>query len=165
MSESRQRLLWIDDDGEGRYLSEVLFLAHRGWEVVWARDARSAMEILSSEQIAAVLLDQVFPHDSNLSEKEDIWAGCRLLFWLRKAKGPDKAPLSEGWAQLLNEWQPLPENDGVPVLLVSAYQDFRNGEIENTARQASETDSDMKVVRKPVDFGKIQSFLHSTGDE
>lgn len=153
-------LLWVDDDGKGRYLSVVLLLKREGWLVEWAKSGEEAIKKLCQRRFTAVLLDQVFALQERHDE-EDIWAGTRVLHWLRgRSEAPEQAPVNERWERFLARNRALEHNQAVPVCIISAFMDAR---VEAAAKEASEQDREMKLLRKPIGFADIEPFLEAIG--
>lgn len=115
-------LLWVDDDGAERFPYEIDCLASIGWKTDWATSAAAAAESLAASRYDLVLLDQVFPLRDGDSYK-DVWSGCRLLYWLRGKGAPAGAPQKDEWLELARERRPFAANAGVPVIIISAFQD------------------------------------------
>jgi CheY-like chemotaxis protein len=169
----KKRLLWIDDDDPERYLFETLTLEEVGWNVAWVQPVEepqrmsllAAARKLAAEAFDAVLLDQVFPIqesdsrtlwiDGEFPRDQDIWSGCRLLYWLRGEAAPDDAPLSDD-AQEIYNYKPLEANRDLPVCVVSAYF---NEEVERAIVAASEKDARLKIIRKPIRTAELLGFF------
>ena len=137
-------LLWVDDDGVGRFAYEIDCLARMGWKTVWATGAEEAASTLSTSRYDLVLLDQVFPFRSGDSYR-DVWTGCRLLYWLRGRGVPPDAPQREAWLQLTKSVRPHKGNKDAPVIIVSAFQD------EHVDAALSAVIPPKFILPKPVD--------------
>jgi CheY-like chemotaxis protein len=137
-------LLWVDDDGAERFPYEIDCLAGIGWKTVWAKNAAAAAEFLAAGRCDLVLLDQVFPFHDGDSYK-DVWSGCRLLYWLRGEGAPAGAPQKDDWLELARGSRPFEENIGVPVIIISAFQD------DHVDEALSAITPGTVILPKPVD--------------
>jgi hypothetical protein len=145
-------LLWIDDDGPGRFLYEEYMLTKRGWSIVWATSVRDALERLGSEGFAAIMLDQMLPLDPGPLAPTDVWSGCLLLYWLRGRPRPAAAPQAEDPDMFL-EFSPLGGNRSSTVIIVSAFHD---DEVEEAIKAIEPS---MQVIKKPIDLDKLITML------
>jgi hypothetical protein len=118
----KRTLLWVDDDDAEHFPYEIDCLARIGWKTDWATSAAEAADALATNRYDLVLLDQVFPLHKDETYM-DVWSGCRLLYWLRGQGAPAGAPQREDWIVLGRETRPSEENAGVPVIVISAFQD------------------------------------------
>lgn len=143
-----RRLLWVDDDGRGRFPYELSVLDDNGFETDWASNAAEAVEMLSATNYELVLLDQVFPVDQKSSYR-DVWSGCRLLYWLRGKRPPTNAPQGAMWNELLLKNRPRPKNKNLPVIIISGFQD---DSVDQALRQ---TNHGISIFPKPVDGDEL----------
>jgi CheY-like chemotaxis protein len=149
---TRRRALWVDDDGEDRFLYEISILKDENIFTDWAIDASEAVVRLQETAYNLVILDQVFPIDPDLSFK-DVWSGCRLLYWLRGEAPPRAAHQGGGWPEFLHEKKPLEKNRGVPVIIISGFQDDQVDEALKNANQS------VTIFPKPVDGEKLTEVV------
>lgn len=158
MSETKRRLLWIDDDGPGRFEYERYLVEREGWSLVWAEHVLDAAKLLSSEPFEALVLDQMIPFDRDDFGPLDPWGGCLLLRWLRGTYPPRHVPLKmttrEG--HLGVHAPPLPQNMGLRLLVVSA---FHNDQVLAEIRSASEKDQHLVVASKPLNEKRLLELL------
>jgi CheY-like chemotaxis protein len=112
----------VDDDEQDRFLYEIDCLEEGGWQVAWAEDGEAAIERLSTESFQAILLDQSFKLRVDDSA-EDVWGGCRVLYWLQGHEQPPEAPLDSAWQEATKLRFPLGGNVDVLTLIVSAFYD------------------------------------------
>lgn len=144
-----KRLLWVDDDGEDRFLFERSILEDQGMVTDWARDATEAVVALQEKDYSLVLLDQVFPILQESSYK-DVWSGCRLLYWLRGRKPPAGAPQgAAGWASFLHDKKALAGNQNIPVIIISGFQD------DHVDQALEGVSPGIDIFPKPVDGDKL----------
>lgn len=158
MSETKRRLLWIDDDGPGRFEYERYLVEREGWSLVWAEHVLDAVTRLASEPFDALVIDQMLPFDAEDRGFPDPWGGCLLLRWLRGTYPPRHVPLKmltrEG--HLGAQPPPLPANVGLRLLVVSA---FHNEEVLGEIRAASEKDQHIVVASKPLNERRLLELL------
>ena len=155
---SRGRILWVDDDGPGRFRYAEGTLKREGWEVDWAADAVGAAQRLGSQHYDMVILDQEAPIDSG--DLRSRWAGCLVLYWLRGSRlNPPGMPRvdHERQRRLAHGSGPLPTNQRVPVMVISDY-DAR--ELLDAMREASPQDRDLPVLSKPLDMIRLKGLLN-----
>lgn len=150
-------LLWIDDDGPGRFLYEEYVLQGKGWRVVWATSVREALEILGKDGFDAILLDQMLPLNPGPLAPADVWGGCLLLYWLRGLLRPSAAPQVEE-PDVFGYVSPLASNRATKVIIVSAFHD---DEVEKAIRSAEVS---MQIVKKPIDIDYLITTL-ALGDQ
>ena len=154
---SRGRILWVDDDGPGRFRYAEGTLKREGWQVDWAADAVAAARSLGAHPYNAVILDQETPIDAG--DARSRWAGCLILYWLR---GTQASP--PGMPRLDNERQrrlqqaagPLPVNQNVPVVVIS---DYDAKELLDALKGASDQDRELTVLSKPLDINRLKEVL------
>lgn len=152
----RGRILWVDDDGPGRFRYAEGILKREGWEVDWAADAVSAAQRLGNQRYDMVILDQEAPIDGVDRSR---WAGCLVLYWLRGTGGtPPGMPRADGDRQrrLISVPEPLPANRKAPVLVIS---DYDAKELIEAMKGASHQDRDLPVLSKPLDMGRLKGLL------
>jgi len=152
--EKKRRVLWVDDDGKGRFQYELSVLEEYGLATDWAVDAGEAVSSLSKTGYDLVLLDQVFPIGQESSYK-DVWSGCRLLYWLRGKQPPAGAPQGALWASLLRRNQPAEVNRSVSVIIISGFQDDH---VDEALRQENQ---DIAIFPKPVDGDKLLARIEN----
>lgn len=163
MGLARKRLLWVEDDPPERFIHEQRVLEEEDdIEVSWARSVASAAQILCEDVYHALVLDQMLPMAEG--ESVTIWGGCCLLHWLRgnteefSATANDERPA-------LPRGNPLDDNREVPVIIVSAFVD---DEVLETTKKASNHDSVIARILKPLDKVRLRAWLEramSTGQE
>lgn len=160
---SEQRhLLWVDDEGEDAFRHERRELSKdSGWTLQWARTVNDAIDQLARQAFTAVILDQRLPR-ATLSDPLDEWAGCKLLYWLRRTERP-----SGGWpwprdgsssARIDTPVLPLEPNTSVPVAVVSICH---YPEIRLATLAASQADASMRYYTRPVDIRELRAWLDS----
>jgi CheY-like chemotaxis protein len=163
MSDGARRLLWTDDDGPDRFMFECHMLEKSGWKVDWALDVTEALDRLAKVPYDALLLDQMLPwrhEDQNqLTTRETTpWGGYEVLHRLRRAQNRhDKAPPQSGEHGSWVGTEPLAENVGVPVLVISAFYDK---DVLAAIRSASVQDRDLVISPKPTNIDEIIDFLN-----
>lgn len=155
----KKRLLWVDDDEEGRFSFEKLLLERKGWEGHWVKDIFGALEKLGTEEFDAVILDQALPfkysNDPLKAHRESVWGGCVVLHWLRRQPLP---PQAEGAARAkdLKRFQPKGDNSLVQVMIVSGFHDE---ELEKVTRSISPQDEEIQISPKPLDSQDLLAFI------
>jgi CheY-like chemotaxis protein len=71
VSESRRRILWVDDEIE-HLRSHILFLTEKGYELSSASNGEDALELLEHEQFDLILLDQQMPGRGGVSVLKEL---------------------------------------------------------------------------------------------
>lgn len=147
---SLRRLLWIDDDAPDRFRHEHRLLSRQGWDVTFATSARAGAEFLQDQAFTAVVLDQMLPWRGGMHGKgrEEVWAGCFLLYWLRNKNRPSKAPPRKDFERL-STMQPLDTNRNVAVILCSAYFD------DEVMAAFTEVEPGLQELPKPIDRDRL----------
>lgn len=148
-------MLWVDDDEE-RFAYERFVLTEQGWEVEWATTVEAAAAMLAARRYEVVVLDQMVPSaEVGAHSALIMWAGCRLLWWLRgrydwamvpgeKGAGPGGAE----WACLAEGALPPSRNQGTPVLVVSGIYEPN---VFERMRKASGADDELTFLAKPLE--------------
>jgi|GEM_PF-4827585 len=155
-------LLWVDDDGPGMFLFEVFQLEQQGWTVHFVTHIAAAAEALAAKPYDAVLLDQMMPLGAGDDQPVDVWAGCLVVWWMRHRAPPPGAPAASVEAtHALWAATPLPHNQGVPVVIVSAFDD---PEVDAEIRKVSPTPRPVHILVKPVEAEALLLQLKPTGD-
>jgi len=157
------RLLWIDDEGERKFLFEAYKLRQEGWIVEWAVTVEEATAALSTQPYDAVLLDQMMPLGGDGSHHVDVWTGCLVLWWLRRGHPPEAAPpLSIEASRVLWTTKALEENRRVPAICVSAFDD---DEVMPVMQDAADDGSlEVPMMVKPIRFPDLLAALSAVGD-
>lgn len=158
---SRGRILWVDDDGPGRFKFAEGLLKRQGWEVDWANDAVGAAQKLRSNAYDHLILDQETPLD--VGDARNRWAGCLVLYWLR-----GNGTLPPGMPKVDTERQrrfsggsaPLGSNRHMPVVIIS---DYDAKELLEALKSASKMDQNQVVFSKPLDTKRL--IAHLNGDK
>lgn len=157
MNRKSTRILWVDDDGEDRYLHERMLLTERGWNIDWATTVLTAADFLRTKEYRALLVDQMLPLVQ--SDAPTVWGGCVLLRWLRHAELPIEVAAYAGDCERLRELSPAAGNSDVNVMIVSAYWDA------DVAHSIDTTLAETGRVRsspKPVQPAELIRFLDDT---
>ncbi len=158
MSETKRRLLWIDDDGPGRYEYERYLVEREGWSLVWAENVLDAVKHLAAVPFDALVVDQMLPFDIEDRGFPEPWGGCLVLRWLRGTYPPRHVPrrmvTREG--HLGAQPPPLPANVDLHVLVVSAYH---NEDVLREMRSASEKDQNLVVASKPLNERRLIDLI------
>jgi CheY-like chemotaxis protein len=145
-------LLWVDDDGEERFLHEKYNLEKKGWSITWALTVLEAARILADRTFDAVLLDQMLPPEKN-EDEPSLWGGCALLYWLRGGGLLQETSDFDFIANLT----PQSHNQEIRVTLVSAFYDEQvNSYINNVPGPAVE------LVQKPINLPRLLGFLEGS---
>lgn len=157
-----RRLLWIDDDGPRHYLYELHRLRALGWEVRWATSAADAAAALAADAFDAALLDQLLPlapATDGVAAARSVWGGALLAAHLRDPAALAGLPAAvRAAAQPLLD-PPLAHNRGLPLLVVSAFDDPEVDELLARPGLAHPRLGPLRRVPKPVDFDDLQAFL------
>lgn len=147
----RRRLLWTDDEGAVRFQYAIRCLRRDGWDIEWAFNAAEAAERLATEDFDLLILDLMMPPAAGYRET-NVWSGCMVMRWLRGASRPEHAPVDfpafEGSVR--------PANVGLPVLLVSAYDDPG---VWDAIDEVSRVEQDLVVLRKPLDVDEMRRTI------
>ncbi len=80
--------------------------------------------------------------------REEVWAGCFLLYWLRNKGRPSKAPPRKDFERL-SAMQPLGTNRDITVILCSAYFD------DEVMAAFNEVEPDLQELPKPIDRDRL----------
>lgn len=159
------KLLWIDNDGPTRFLSERRLMRQLGWEYDWAHAIDEAAERLVGTPYDALVIDQSIPFAAIAPGRPTpegppfVWGGAVLLWWLRRRTPPPDMPQ----ADLVLE-QPffaeLPDraNGNAPALL---YSGFQNRTVESAQRTLHGAGAVIEIARKPIPFEPLQRFLNA----
>jgi len=148
-------LLWVDDDGEERFLHEKYNLEKRGWTIVWALTVLEAAEELAEKSFDAVLLDQMLP-PQKYEDEPNLWGGCALLYWLRGGGLLRDAKDFDFVANLT----PLSHNQKIRVTLVSAFYDDQVMDQVSKAPGPS-----VELVQKPITLTRLLACLEGSSQE
>jgi CheY-like chemotaxis protein len=155
LTNNRKTLLWVDDDGEERFLYEKYNLEKRGWRITWAFTVREAAMKLAEDSYDAVLLDQMLPPRNN-EDEPSFWGGCALLYWLR---GGGRLQDTRDF-DFVADFIPRPHNQIIRVTLVSAfYDDQVMSYVVNAPGPAVE------LVRKPIDLSHLVACLEGSSEK
>jgi CheY-like chemotaxis protein len=150
-----KKLLWVDDDGAERFLSEKYNLEKKGWSITWAFTVHQAAELLRKDSFDAVLLDQMLPAQT-YDDEPNYWGGCALLYWLR---GAGLLPITKEF-DFIAESTPLSGNQQIVVTLVSAFYDDQVmvyvGKVPGPA---------VELVKKPIDLARLVACLEGSAEE
>lgn len=145
-------LLWVDDDGEERFLYEKHNLEIKGWSITWALTVFEAAERLAEKLFDAVLLDQMLP-PRRYEDEPSLWGGCALLYWLRGGGLLRNTKDFDFVASLT----PLSHNQEIRVTLVSAFYDEQVNEYINNAPGSA-----VELVQKPINLTRLLTYLEGT---
>lgn len=154
-------MLWIDDDGRDRYICETMLIENKGWSIDWASDVKEATEKLAIKPYHAVLLDQVLPFikvntpDKIDENKPNPWGGCAVLCWICKVELPSGIGVNEQYEDLSIS-EPLPENENLPVMVISAYSEDA---ISEHMKLASTIDKNVNFLPKPISIDDLINFV------
>jgi len=151
------RLLWIDDDGPGRFPYEERQLKKGGWEVSWAPGVYEGARSLGASAFDVLLLDQMLPWSAELRSSEEVWAGCLLFYWLRGKGRPHKMPPRDQFSHL-QEMVPLSANRDLPVIVISAFFD------DEIFSALHEIEPQLRDFSKPIDFKRLRQALDDLRD-
>ena len=155
-------LLWIDDEGERKFLFEVYKLRKEGWTIDWAVSVDEATMALASHAYDAVLLDQMMPLGGKGAHHVDVWTGCLVLWWLRRGTPPEAAPPpSIEASRALWEASPLEANRKAKVICVSAFDD--EDVVPVMQAVASDGSPDVPILVKPIRFAELHAALQNGG--
>ena len=150
-------LLWVDDDGQDMFLYEVYELESRGWTIHFAGSVSEATQRLSTQRFDAVLLDQMMPLEAGPHQSVDVWSGCMVGWWLRTAGPPPGVPkASLEQSQHLWTPPPIPHNQTIPVVIVSAFYDV---DVAEQVRAIPSPSGAVEILPKPVDFEGLLTQL------
>jgi CheY-like chemotaxis protein len=142
-------LLWVDDDGEERFLYEKYNLEKKGWSIIWALTVLEGARNLAEASFDAVLLDQMLPPERYEAEPS-LWGGCALLSWLRGGEHIQNTTDFD----FLDEMTPRDQNQKIRVTLVSAFYDEQvMSYISNAPGPAVE------LVEKPIMLPRLLACL------
>lgn len=162
------RMLWLDNDGPGRFQFERRQIQRRGWDVIWSYTIRDAAERLVAEPVDAIILDQMVPYDGSPAAgwvpdgPPKVWGGCVLLWWLRGKGAPTGMPGNrEVSKKPYLKSPPHSKNSQTPVAIASGYY---NHSVEDALRNASPLDSNLRILVKPLDLQALLGFLHSCSE-
>jgi len=152
------RLLWIDDEGERKFLFEAYKLRKEGWTVDWAVSVDEATAALAHHPYDAILLDQMMPLGGKGSHHVDVWTGCLVLWWLRRGHPPEAAPPpSIEASKTLWEAVPLAANRTVEAICVSAFDD---DEVVPVIQAVAEDGSpEVPMMVKPIRYPELLAAL------
>ncbi len=151
----KPHVLWVDDDDPERFVYERYCLERDGWKVTWARDVAEAAKALSRERFDAMILDQMIA-GNGVEEQFVIWAGCRLLRWLRGSDPPAAHHREDTPWPALQRLVPHDANKQLPVAILSAYHD---ADVLRATQGASEQDRKALFLGKPVKEAELLDFL------
>jgi CheY-like chemotaxis protein len=151
----KRRLIWVDDDPRDRFEYEVTSLEDQNWEVTLASTVWGAVKKLSTKSFNVMLLDQMLPFQAH--DAPNVWAGCRLLRWIRRAHPPSKAPDLQEYRRL-DKIKPHRENQRIAVYIMSAFFD---ADVELATRRTGRYDSGIIISPKPILFEEIEKFINS----
>lgn len=145
-------LLWVDDDGEERFLYEKYSLEKKGWSITWALTVLEAARNLEEKSFDAVLLDQMLP-PQKYEDEPSYWGGCALLYWLRGAERIQDATDFD----FLGELTPRDHNQEIRVTLVSAFYDDHVMDHVNKAPGPA-----VELVEKPITLTRLLACLEGS---
>ena len=156
----RKTLLWVDDDGPGRFLYETMVIESSGeWQIQWAQNPEQAARHLATAAYRAVILDQFMPLTDDVSGRSP-WAGYLLLCWIREQPIQDSLePALHLAADRIrtSSSRPLASNKVVPVLILSAFHDKQ---VASSTRQVNKPyQANTRILVKPIDIGDVISWL------
>lgn len=152
MTTNGKNLLWVDDDGEERFLYEKYNLERNGWTIIWAFTVLEAARKLSENSFDAVLLDQMLP-PQKYEDEPSLWGGCALLYWLRGGGLLQDTRDFDFVADL----SPRSRNQNIRVTLVSAfYDDQVMSRVNNAPGPAVE------LVKKPIAIARLVASLEGS---
>ena len=151
----KPHVLWVDDDDPERFVYERYCLERDGWKVTWARAVAEAAKALSRERFDAMILDQMIA-GNGVEEQFVIWAGCRLLRWLRGSDPPAAHHREDTPWSALQRLVPHDANKQLPVAILSAYHD---ADVLRATQGASEQDRKALFLGKPVKEAELLGFL------
>ena len=115
------RLLWADDDIGRRFVYNRYRLEEEGWRVEEAPHVLDAARKLSEEDYDFILLDQMYPFSAH-APADDVWGGCRLLYWLKGRTQPRVAGPVPSIEQL-GKLSPRKSNQQAPLMFLSSFDD------------------------------------------
>ena len=159
---NRGRILWVDDDGPGRFKFAEGLLKREGWAVDWANDAVGAAQKLRGQAYDYLILDQETPLE--LGDARNRWAGCLVLYWLR-----GNSSLPPGMPRVDTERQrrvsgggvAMPANQKMRVVIIS---DYDAKELLEALKLASPQDRSLVIFSKPLDTRKLLEHLNGSGE-
>lgn len=161
---SHRRLLWTDDDGPKHFLYELSELEGRGWTVRWARSVTEAIRLLSAEPFEALIVDQLMPvaeAGNGVVAERFVWSGALLVAWLRAPEALTALPARlQDLAAPLTCARPHPDNVGLPLQLVSAFDDP-----EVDALLATPALGAPRRIPKPVDLEDLLVLIEEAERE
>ncbi len=147
-------LLWVDDDGPGRFRYEETLLRREGWTVIWATTTDSAAKILAKTGVDGVIADMMFPLANG--DNPSIWSGFGLIKWLRGDWEGDWGDMQQAPA-VLERYKPLEDNKDVPIVVVSAFFDAG---IEERLLKLPQSD-ELSWLPKPVNSAGLTAFIET----
>jgi len=148
-------MLWVDDDEE-RFVYERTVLGEQGWRIDWAKTVEEAAVRLGAQAYQVVVLDQMVP-SAEVGPRSPliVWAGCRLLWWIRGRSDWERVPGQTGpgpagaeWACLTSADTPPSINVATPALIVSGIYEPA---VFDRTRSASAFDKDVTFLAKPLE--------------
>ena len=152
------RLLWIDDEGERKFLFEVYKLRQDGWTVDWAVSVEEATTALATHHYDTILLDQMMPLGGQGAHHVDVWTGCLMLWWLRRGSAPEAAPQpSIEASSALWKASPLEANRKTRVICVSAFDD--EDVVPVMKAVADDGSPEVLLLVKPIRFAELFNAL------
>lgn len=124
-----------------------------GWDITWALNGVEALGYLKagSEPFHALLVDQMFP--LRYSEPRDVWAGARVLHWLKGQAQPSKATEVDGWEKVTQDLAPNESSAAAFTLVVSGFYD------EQVAAALKALNPNLPIMAKPVDRDLLRMRL------
>lgn len=148
---ARPRVLWVDDDGPGRFELECAIIEQDfGADLDWAETLEVAVRLLRDNAYDAIILDQMLA-DPDAATPHVPWAGCALFLWLR---GDKSKPWGSDWVwPSLRGTSPNPANANTPVLFVSGLSD------EQIWTATRSVDLHVELLSKPLNDKQLVSFL------
>jgi CheY-like chemotaxis protein len=152
LTNGNQKLLWVDDDSRDRFFYEIDCLQEHGWKVEWAEDGEEAIVRLSTERFGAILLDQSFKLRVS-DAAEDVWGGCRVLYWLQGKEQPPEAPLDLAWQESTKARKAVGANKRALALIISAFFDEQVDAALGRLRPVPD------LLVKPIDEHRLLSKL------
>lgn len=155
-----KNILWVDDDGRDHFLYELSVLAEQGVLVDFALDAAEAIAKLQANEYDLVIFDQHFPivtvfnsqYGVSTSQGQDLWSGCRLLYWLRGEPFAEVQGQAD-WSAIFCDRRPLPSNRNTPVIFISGFQD------DHVDKALGRVSPEIDCFPKPVDVAILTEIM------
>jgi nucleoside phosphorylase len=155
---ARPLVLWVDDDGPGRFEFEIYCLKREGYRIDFAVDVIQAATLLCYRKYDAVLLDNLIPYRYGSVESIGAWGGYVLYSWLRNSVRSKRAPPTVSLRDL-DQLEPNPLNRGVPVLMCTAFHD---DEVWSALQSAKLDNEKLLTAAKPINAHTLARWLEMT---